>query len=432
MRAFLGVPATVGGAVIGNLYLTEKRTGGPFTAADTEVVQALAAVAGVAIENARLAEKAETRRDWGQAASEMATALLSGTAPDDVLRAVSTRISALTSSDMVGVLTPSQDDDGTMTIVAAVGHAADDIEGVRAPRDGTLLGAVHATGVARAVDDIGTMPMVGVRAATLVELTAGYGPCMAVPLGNRPHRGVLVTMRSAGRPTFRPDELELLEAFAAQASAGLELANVQLRASRLQVQADRERIARDLHDHVVQRIFATALSLDRLGRSLESERTDVAAALSRRVDDLHATIERIRTSIFELHQAQDASTVAFRRRLAEVLRSVTEGHGLQPDLRIRCEHEELPPDLVLDLIAVVRELVTNVVRHAGARRVTVAVEVRDAACVVVTDDGCGLPPVTVRSGLANLADRAERRGGDLRCRSSSSGTEVRWTAPVPD
>jgi signal transduction histidine kinase len=199
----------------------------------------------------------------------------------------------------------------------------------------------------------------------------------------------------------------------------------------LQVQADRDRIARDLHDHVVQRIFATALSLDRLGRSLENDRRDVAAALSHRVDDLHGTIERIRTSIFDLREAEDPSTTGLQRRLAEVIRSITESHGVRPDLRLRSEHDELPPDLLLDLVAVVRELVTNVVRHARARRVTVAVEIRDTACVVVTDDGRGLPPVTVRSGLANLADRAERRGGELSCRSSPTGTEIRWTAPLP-
>jgi len=157
----------------------------------------------------------------------------------------------------------------------------------------------------------------------------------------------------------------------------------------------------------------------------------VAGRLSRTVDELHGTIARIRTSIFELHEAEDASAAAVRRRLAEVLRSVTEGHELRPDLRIRTDRDDLPPDLVLDLVAVVRELVTNVVRHAGARRVTVTVDVGHEACaVVVTDDGRGLPPVTVRSGLANLADRAERRRGQLSTTSSASGTEIRWTVPL--
>jgi len=430
MRSFLGVPVRVGEAVFGNLYLTEKRTGGAFTAADTEAAQALAAVAGVAIENARLAERAETRRAWGQAATEMATALLSGADPDEVLRAVSTRVCALTHADVAGVLTPSVDDPETMTIVAAVGYAAADVEGVRVPLAGSSAEATQKAGVARLIDDIGTMPVIGTRAAVEIELTAGYGPALLVPLGSGVHRGLLVTLRAAGREPFHPDELDLLSSFAAQATVVLELARSQQRTRRLQVQADRDRIARDLHDHVVQRIFATALSLDRLGRSLETERPETAARISRNVDELHGTIARIRTSIFELHEAEDASTAAVRRRMAHVLRSVTEGHELQPDLRIRTDRDDLPPDLLLDLMAVVRELVTNVVRHARARRVTVTVDVTDAARVVVTDDGCGLPPVTVRSGLANLADRAERRGGKLTTTSSASGTEIRWTVPL--
>jgi signal transduction histidine kinase len=275
------------------------------------------------------------------------------------------------------------------------------------------------------------MPVVGSRAETVVELTAGYGSALVVPLGTGPNRGLLVTLRSAGRTSFYADELRLLNAFAAQASVVLELAHAQQRARRLQVQADRERIARDLHDHVVQRIFATALSLDRLGRSLEAERPDVAAPLSRSVDDLHGTIARIRASIFELHEAEDVSSAAVRRRLAEVVRSVTEGHDVRPDLGIRYERDDLPPDLVLDLVAVVRELATNVVRHAHAPRVTVTVAVTDEVEVVVTDDGCGLPPVTVRSGLANLADRAERRGGRLTALAAGSGTEIRWAVPAP-
>ncbi|MFD2092934.1 GAF domain-containing sensor histidine kinase [Blastococcus deserti] len=431
MRSFLGVPVRVGRTVFGNLYLTEKRTGGPFTPADAELVQALAAVAGVAIENARLAERTEARRRWGQAATEMATALLSGADPDEVLRAVSTRVRALTDADVAGILTPTPDDPGTLTIVAAVGHAAEHVEGVRVPLSGTFVGATQEAGVARLIDDISTMPVVGRGSAVEIELTASYGPALVVPVGTPPNRGLLVTLRRTGRESFHLDELDLLSAFAAHATVVLELARSQQRARRLQVQADRDRIARDLHDHVVQRIFATALSLDRLGRSLEDERPEVAGALSRTVDDLHGTIARIRTSIFELHEAEDASAVAVRRRLAEVLRSVTEGHGVRPDLRIRTEREDLPTDLLLDLVAVVRELVTNVVRHAHARRVTVAVDVTDTARVVVTDDGCGLPPVTVRSGLANLADRAERRGGNLTTTSSGSGTEIRWTVPLP-
>ena len=431
MHSFLGVPVRVRESIFGNLYLTEKRTGGPFTEADVEVAQALAAVAGMAIENARLAERAESRRKWGQAATEMATALLSGADPDEVLRAVSTQVSALTNADMAGVLAPSHDDSDSMTIVAAVGPAAPDYEGVRMPVNGTYLGALQEAGIPRLMEDISTMPVIGRRAAVVVELTAEFGPGMIAPMGNTPGRGLLAVLRSKGREPFSPDELDLLAAFGAQAAVVLELARAQQRERRLQVQADRDRIARDLHDHVVQRIFATGLALDRISRSLEETSPEVAARISMRVDELDGTIARIRSSIFELQDAGDEDPVVVRRRIGEAVRSVTEAHGLRPDLRIRNEVEGLTSDLVNDVVAVVRELVTNVVRHSGASRLTVTVSATDAVTVVVTDDGHGMPPVTVRSGLANLADRAERRGGRMTISTGSSGTEVGWSVPRP-
>ena len=432
MRSFLGVPVRVGEAVFGNLYLTEKASGGPFTPADAEVAQALAAVAGMAIENARLAERAETRSRWRQAATEMATALLSGADPDQVLRAVSTQVSELCSADMAGVLAPSLDDDNTMTILAAVGHTAGDLEGVRlTSAPGSYLAELQEAGLPELIDDVSLKPLLYLNSPAAVEVTAGFGPTMVAPIGNAQGRGLLAVMRASGREPFSSDDLEQMTAFAAQASVVLELARAQERERRLQVQADRDRIARDLHDHVVQRIFATGLALDRISRSLSETEPEVAARISERVDELDGTISRIRTAIFELQEADDASPVAVRRRIGAVVRSITEGHGVRPSLRVRNEVEDLPPDLVHDVRAVVRELVTNVVRHAGASRLTVAVTVTDTVSVVVTDDGRGLPSITVRSGLANLDDRAERRGGRMAISSGESGTEVTWTVPLP-
>jgi signal transduction histidine kinase len=429
MRSFLGVPIRVGEKVFGNLYLTEKHGGGPFTDSDVEVARALAAVAGLAIANARLTGLSEKRHRWGQAGTEMATELLSGADPDDVLRAVSMRVSELTGADMVGVLTPNGDEE-TLTIVAAAGQFADDVEGVRVPLGG-YVGPTLAAGEARLIDDISTMPVVGRRAAVVIELTAGYGPAMIVPLGGGSHRGMLVTLRRRGAPPFEGHDLELLATFATRASVVLELARTQQRERLLQVQADRDRIARDLHDHVVQRIFATALSLDRLSRVLQPEHPEAAERLARSVDDLDGTMAEIRAAIFELHQEDGLEPATVRSQLADVVRQVTEGHGLQRDVRFRGPVDELPRELVPDLVAVVRELVTNVVRHAGACRVTVTVGAVDDVSVAVADDGAGLPEVTARSGLANLADRAERRGGQLTSSAGPAGTQVCWVVPTP-
>jgi signal transduction histidine kinase len=430
-RSVLGVRIRAGDTVFGNLYLAGKRGGGMFTDADVEVAEALAAVAGLAIENARLAVNAETRRRWGQAATDMATALLSGDEPDAVLRAVSARVLDLTDADIAGVLAPSVDDDDTITIVAAAGPAADDVEGVRVPLAGSYVGETYEAGVPRLIRDISTMPVVGHRAAVVIELTAGFGPAMVVPVGTASEHGLLVALRVSGSDPFSDDDIELLATFATRASVVLQLARAQQRERRLQLQADRDRIARDLHDHVVQRIFAVALSLDRLSRSMQPVHAEAAARLSDSVDELDGTMAEIRAAIFELHQEDGPELSTVRRQLADVVRQATEGHSLRRDVRFRGTVDDLPRELVSDLVAVVRELVTNVVRHAAAGRVTVTVGAGEEATVSVADDGIGLPPVTARSGLANLADRAERRGGQLSVSAGPSGTEVCWAVPFP-
>jgi signal transduction histidine kinase len=426
--AHLRIPVRLGEAVLGDLYLTDKRDGG-FTLPDIEVAKALAAVAGLAIENARLAASAGKAQRWAQAATELATALLSGADPDEVLRSVCTRVAALTGADRAGVLAPSLGDGDSLTVVAAVGPGADDLEGVRLPVAGTHVGEGFRTGAPRRFDDISRTPLPGGQARASTEILEEFGPALLVPLGSCPPSGLLVTVRARGSEPFEPEDLDLLSAFATQASVVLELARAQQRERVLQVQADRDRIARDLHDHVVQRIYATALSLDQLSRSLETAAPDAAQRLAGSVDDLDRTIAEIRAAIFELHLEETGSPTSLRRQLTELVRQITEGSGLRRDVRTRGAVEELPHELVPDLLAVVRELVTNVVRHAAARRVTVTVRVDDDVRVVVTDDGRGLRP-GVRSGLANLAARAERRGGRLTAAGRRSGTQVFWSVPL--
>ncbi|MGY1601268.1 GAF domain-containing protein [Geodermatophilus sp. SYSU D00815] len=427
---FLVVPVHVGGAVFGNLYLTQKHGGEPFTAADVEVVQALAAVAGLAIGNARLAEQAERGRNWFQAGTEVATRLLSGAEPEDVLHDVADRVRVLAAADVAGVLVPDGEDGGCLRVAAAAGEEAADLEGVRIPLDATHVGEVYRSRVPKAIEDVSADPVLGGHADVAVEITRRLGPGFMVPFGEPPGLGMVVAMRRRGREPFEMDPHHPIVAFVTRAALALELARSQRRERRLQVQADRDRIARDLHDHVVQRIFATVLSLDRLSRALEASQPGLASRLGRSIDELEATIAEIRAAIFELQEDDDAAATV-RRQLAEVVRGITEGRPLRRDLRLRGELDSLPRDLVPDLVAVVRELVTNVVRHSGAGRVTVAADVDDDVNVVVTDDGRGLPPVLARSGLANLADRAQRRGGGLTVSSSPAGTEVRWWVPRP-
>jgi signal transduction histidine kinase len=429
MRSFLGVPVRVRGAVFGHLFLTAERVDA-FTEADEATAVALAAAGGLAIANAELVERAEHRRAWAQAGTDIATALLSGADPGTVLRSIGEQVAGLASADAAGVLVPSPDDENVLTVGVAVGAPYEYAEGVRLPLTDTQLGTAHRTGTPVLVPDVSAAAVGGQRAPVLGELTERFGPTLMIPLGGRPALGTVVAMRRRGREPFEPDTLELASAFAAQASVALELARSQQRERRLQVQADRDRIARDLHDHVVQRIFATGLALDRVSRSLEETLPETAAALAERVDELDGTIARIRSAIFELHEADDASPDAVRTRIVDVVRSITGGQGLRPDVRLRGD-DDLPPALLPDVVAVVRELVTNVVRHASATRVTVTVTVDSEVRVVVTDNGVGLPAVAVRSGLTNLADRAERHGGRLTTSTGPKGTQIRWSVPMP-
>jgi signal transduction histidine kinase len=430
MQALLGVRVLVDGTVFGHLLLTLERGEGAFTAVHEQVVQALADAAGLAIENARRVEWAERRRAWAQAGSEIATALLSGADPGSVLRSIAQRVADLASADVAGVLVPSQEDDDVLTVVVAVGLDGEDVEGVRVPLPGSQLGVAHHSGIPRLLVDASTPAPGYERAPVMGELTVHYGPALIVPLGGRPALGTVVAMRLRGREPFEPSTLDLASAFASQATVALELARSQQRERRLQVEADRDRIARDLHDHVVQRIFATGLALDRISRHLEGSHPEAAARIAERVDELDGTIARIRSAIFELHEADDNSPDAIRTRIVDTVRSITGGQGVRPDVRVRGDVEDLPRTLVPDIVAVIRELVTNVVKHARATRVTVTVTVDGEIRVVVTDDGIGLPSVTVRSGLTNLADRAERHGGRMTSSSGPRGTEIRWVVPL--
>jgi signal transduction histidine kinase len=428
----LRVPIQVRGLLLGHLLLGPK--GRDAESADADAVQALAALAGLAVENSRLAVRAELRRVWVQAGTEVATALLSGAEPTAVFGSIAERVADLAGADLVGVLRPTPDDDEALTVVAAAGEGGADLEGVRVPLATTHVGRVHRSGIATLVPDSGVDPAAAGHAEMAVEVTRDLGPGLMVPMvpvrGAAP-LGMLVALRRRGREEFDPALLEPMTAFTARAAWALTLVHTRESEHRLQLQADRDRIARDLHDHVVQRIFATALSLDRQSRSLEAEQPELAERLARSVDELDGTIAEIRATIFELQQEDQHRAASLRARLADVVRQVTEGRQLRRDVRARGAVDDLPVELVPDLLAVVRELVTNVVRHASASRVTVTLTVDDEVRLVVTDDGIGLPPSAVRSGLANLASRAERRGGRLTAVPRAGGTQVRWSIPRP-
>lgn len=422
MRRFLGVPVRVRDEVFGNLYLTEKAGGGEFDEDDESVVAALATAAGVAIENARLYQEARQRERWREASAEVSTSLLSGTAPAEVLELVARRAREICDATFATVALAEGD---VLAIEAADGEYADLLLGRRVRIDDGLAGPVLRGGgslilsdAASAARDLRNPPSVAM------------GPAMIVPMGTGPAvRGVLSVVNAPGRPAFTVSSQRLLEAFAGQAAVALELAERRRDAERLVLLEDRDRIAKDLHDTVIQRLFATAMTL--MSAVKMTDHPDVAVRVQHAVDDLDETIRQIRSTIFAL-QTAPGERPGLRNRILTVTESVSETLGFAPAVRLEGLVDTLVTDEIGEqLLAVLHEALSNVVRHAHARRVSVSVDVGESVVLVVEDDGTGIPPGGRRSGLRNLADRARNLGGSFEIRDREGGGSVlEWRVPL--
>lgn len=426
MRSFLGVPVRVRDAVFGNLYLTEKRDGGEFTADDEVVLAALAGAAGVAVQNADLFEQTRVRQLWLEASAEVRAELLSGATEDDALGLIALRTLELTSSDAVSLIL-GPDDDGGFTLR------------VRRAREGSGIPDAHG----QAVDPDGAAllrEIVDGRTAVLREAldydpTGGrgprLGPSIATPLVlHDTVIGVIVAWRAPGGPVYQPAEVPLVVSFAEQAALALELGEKNRAQRQLDVFADRDRIARDLHDHVIQRLFASGLTLQSVLRRVAGP--DVRGRIEQTVDDLDQTVREIRTAIFDLHAPVGGADAGLRRQLLGTAAEAAEPAGVSPSVRISGAVDALvPPDVGAHAVAVVREAVTNAVRHGRASAVTVTVEAGGELVVDVLDDGVGIDPAAARSGLRNLAERARECGGTLDVHPERrGGTRLRWRVPL--
>jgi signal transduction histidine kinase len=423
MSSFLGVPVRSRGEVFGNLYLTAKRDGS-FSTEDEAVLMALAGAAGIAIANARLYEAAEVQRSWLAAVTDVRTALLKGLPPQEVLDLVVERVAKLTAADAT-LLLLGPDPDDAYEVRAQTGADLDRITGVGLGDEaGTVLEAVAAAGAVVVLDMTG-------MAENGSDSPVAWGPCLAVPLRSTVGgASVIIALRRAGAVPFEGTLAGLISSFADETALALDLAARQQVARRLDVFEDRDRIARDLHDHVIQRVFAAGLSLQSvLPRIGDAE---AAGRVSAAVDQLDETVRDIRTTIFDLHSAGDARDgSSLRRRLLDIV-TETAGADLRSTVRMSGAVDSLVAgDLAADVEAVVREGVSNAVRHAGAAAVTVTLDVADDVVVEVVDNGTGIDPGAPRSGLRNLEERARRRGGDVTAVSvPDGGTRLRWHAPL--
>ena len=427
MHTFLGVPVRVRDEVFGRLYLTEKKNGEPFTDDDEVVVQALAAAAGIAIENAHLYEQAQVRQQWLAATSEVTTELLGGTDPAEALNTIATRALELTGSDVTMLALPNSgrldvDDDwgdevDDLTVTVCAGTRAAELSGTHIDLEDSVPGAVYRDRTPRSVGELGLRDH-------------RFGPALVVPLraGDRT-TGVLIAAREPGAGSFESAQLSVVASFADQAALALQLAAQQRAARELDVLGDRDRIARDLHDHVIQRLFAVGLSMQSTQRRTKSP--ELQKRLGDSIEQMHEIVQEIRTAIFDLHGGAAGET-RLRHRLHDAVAELTDDAPVHPTVSMSGPIDTLPTQLAEHVEAVVREAVSNAVRHAEASTLSVSVAVKDDVIrVVVLDDGCGLPADVSPSGLGNLGDRAEASGGSFSLGTGpEGGLKVEWSAPV--
>ncbi|MFF1908690.1 GAF domain-containing protein [Kitasatospora sp. NPDC058218] len=447
MKTFLGEPIRIRDEVFGNLYLTEKQGGGAFTPEDEQVVHALAAAAGVAIENSRLYEEGRRRERWIAGAAAVTTALLSTDQAEAALTVAAEQVRELADAALGMILLPTVDGegDGQMRVAHAAGEAAEFVQGELLPKES--FGSRLLRGDSVYLDDMSSDPTVVIR------LARSFGPSMAVPMVAAGRvLGGLCVWRPRGAVPFTDAEKQLAETFASQAALALRLAEGQRDQQRLAVFQDRDRIARDLHDLVIQRLFATGMMLESAAR--RSVVPEVKVGIGKAVDELDATIQEVRTTIYALqHDNHGDAPDTLRTRVLREGSQAAAALGFKPSVTFMGPVESLVGEKTgRQLLAALREMLSNTARHARASRVGVEIDAtvhlddggrpvsgdpesldragRPGVLLTVTDDGVGIPAGGRRSGLRNLTRRAEALGGDAWHEPGpyGKGTMVRWTA----
>ncbi|MDQ1698735.1 MAG: hypothetical protein QOG34_598 [Frankiaceae bacterium] len=426
MSTFLGVPITIRGEVFGNLYLTEKRGGGEFSEADEQVVIALASAAGLAIQNARLYEQGQRRQQWLEATASIQSRLLAGVAPSNVFADVVAAARELAVADVAYLALPVGD--GTLRVAAADGKGSADLQGRAIPEE-SLTAAVTRDATPAAVTDA----RADARVWPGLLDAADIGPALYVPLGAAAGAvGTLVVARLAGGAAFTDDVLRLVDTFAGQAALALRLGAAAVDREKVAILSDRDRIARDLHDLVIQRLFATGMSLQGAVRSIQP--AEIGARVQRAVDDLDETIKEIRTSIFALQNPAPHAGEGVRAAVLTAIKAAAAGPlGFEPQVDFEGPVDTLVPAQTAEqMLAVCREALSNIARHAQASSATVRVTADpEHVELVVSDNGVGIADGAATSGLANLHSRATDLGGEFSVTGRpGGGTTVRWRVPL--
>ena len=418
MTGFLGVPVRIGEEVFGNLYLTERSRGGEFTADDEQLAIALATAAGAAIANARRFAESEQRRRWLDASAELAPLLLSGAAVQP--HALITRLAAAAAdADFATLAVPHGADQVIVTGVTGE-LAAGMTNQIEALADSLARQAIR-TGKPSLVTGDG-------RQAAAAALGTGTGPLIIVPLATGEQvRGALLLGRVAARPGYTGTDLDMAAAFADHAAMTMELAQARTDQITLAQAEDHDRIASDLHDHVIQDLFAFGMRLQG-----HAARTDPVTAerVNGYADTVDEIIKKIRTSIFGLHQPR-AVPAGLPARVMEIVEEHTAQLGFTAGIRFAGPLAPGPDEaLAHDILAVTREALSNCARHAHATAATISLVLQDGLITLdITDNGRGLGTPARSSGLSSMRRRAERNGGTFQLTTPAhGGTHLAWTA----
>jgi signal transduction histidine kinase len=431
MGTFLGVPIRVRAEVFGNLYLTEKRGGGQFTEQDEDLMVALAAAAGIAIENARLFEETRRRERWLAASSEVTGRLLRGAQAAETRQLIVDKAAEIVEADAAFLLVRDEDSN-ELTVRAAHDDAAGAYVGERYNLAEHVASQLFIAGDAWSFgSELPVMQAVS-DAAPQIGLI-GHG--VLVPLGSGGRAlGVLCVTRQRDGTPFREADVRMVHTFAAHAALAVEFSRASADRQRLAIYEDRDRIARDLHDLIIQRLFAIGLGLQGVLPTV-AEHEGAVAKLSTYVDDLDETIHDVRRAIFSLQEPEERPS-GLR---GEIVRTVTRAAAMlnyEPRLTMEGPLDSAVPDgLHSDLLAVIGEALTNVARHArgGTAEVKVAVNVAArTVTAVIEDDGVGPSPDDIPGhGTVNMAVRARRLGGSFALADrESGGARLTWSVPL--
>ena len=427
MHSFLGVPIRIRGEVYGNLYLTEKQGATQFDTEDEAVLIALAAAAGVAIENARLYEEARRQQRWLSATAEVTRHLLSGAESGDALALITEKALEMTGADLVLLSLPIAGGE-QVRVEHAAGEGAEQALGLVLPIGSSATGLVLRKGERLTMTDYSSDR----RVSEVGRRRLNIGPLVAVPLGGPSQvRGVLSAGRRQGSMPLSQAAADMLTTFAAQAAIALQLAEHRRQAEQMAVFEDRDRIAKDLHDLVIQRLYATGMSLQGATSLITSP--EVAERVSRSVDALDDTIREIRSAIFALQTHPADRPVSLRAQILHVVQEMTAALGFAPSLQLDGALDTLVPAPIGEhMLTALREMLSNAARHSGADRIDVVVRGSGADLeLTVRDNGSGIPDGGRRSGLRNLAHRAEGLGGALTIHTApGQGAELIWHVPL--